>query len=283
MTPRYALRLVMRFAQYPAALYALPKGPEAVGGRLLDLIAAQYLANPKEEIKLKGFVMHLNTQDGYISGQIYREGMCEPDVSPYFEHSLASADTVFDVGANIGWYTLLAASLLRGRGKVFSFEPEPHNFDILSRSVLDNNFSNVQLNNVAVSDTEGTADLHISPQAANPGLHSLVYDFGTRSIKVPTITLDRYAQKQEIDRIDIVKIDVEGWEPEVLKGGMGLLENNKISEIFLEWVPERWTDDHNLSALLLRKYYWYELRWGSKTPILKNFPKSRTNVYLKLR
>jgi len=132
---------------------------------------------------------------------------------------------VVDVGANIGYYTLLMAKI---GAFVNSYEPAPSNFKLLQKNVHQNNFSqNVILYNKAVSNFIGTSKLYL--QKKHTGGHQLGFDrFQTdNSIEVPVTNLD-------FDKIDFAKIDVEGSELNVLKG-MKVLPK----KLLIEFSPEK--------------------------------------------
>jgi len=135
------------------------------------------------------------------------------------KNNVKKNDIVVDVGANIGYYTLLMA---KNKAYVYSYEPEPYNFNLLTKNVILNNFSlNVKLYNKAVSDFFGHSKLVLSEHST--GQHKLVNSrFGTKSIDVEVT-------KIELDRIDFAKIDVEGAELNVLKG-MKTLPNKMLIE-----------------------------------------------------
>lgn len=131
-------------------------------------------------------------------------------------------DIVVDVGANIGYYTLLMASL---KAQVHSFEPEPHNFELLKKNVELNHFSNVILHNKAVSNINGKTKLVLADHGT--GQHKLGNSkFGTKTIDVEVTTLN-------LDKIDFAKIDVEGAELLTLKG-MKVLPAKMIVEFNTE-------------------------------------------------
>ena len=133
----------------------------------------------------------------------------EPIETDLVKSNVKKNDITIDVGANIGYYTLLMAKM---GAFVHSYEPEPNNFKLLSKNVHQNNFSKyVTLNNKAVSDFNGTSKLFLSQDT--PGEHKLNYDRfkNNEFIEVPVIKL-------ELDRIDFAKIDAEGTELNVLKG-----------------------------------------------------------------
>ncbi len=153
-------------------------------------------------------------------------------VRPFFPAS----GIVFDVGAHVGFYALNIAKQLRS-GKVYAFEADPDNFARLRRNCALNTFGEkVALHNVAVSSHEGTVTFYRSA-ADHSGWGSLNRFEGvaTRELPVSAVTLDRFVEREAIDRIDFMKIDVEAHEFEVIEGAARCLENKSIHSIFIEY------------------------------------------------
>jgi FkbM family methyltransferase len=123
---------------------------------------------------------------------------------------------VLDVGANIGCFTLQAARLAR-RGRVFAWEPEPGNFEMLRDNLARNGFAHARAFPEAVSDVEGESALHLSDATGNTTTHSL-YGAGDRTVSVRSTTLAKVMEEQRIDRVDYLKLDCEGAEPRILGG-----------------------------------------------------------------
>lgn len=138
------------------------------------------------------------------------------------------AETVLDVGANTGVYSLAAAAL-NPQARVIAFEPVPRVFERLKANVALNG-SRVVVENIAVSDRDGVATLH---DTDNEHEYSASLDHGmlgarySRSYEVPTATLDNYCAAQGIGRVDLVKIDVERHEPSVFRGFQRRLAENR--------------------------------------------------------
>ena len=142
---------------------------------------------------------------------------------------------VIDVGANIGYYTLIFAQLAGTTGKVFAFEPEPKNFELLQKNVKVNDYSNTINENYAVSDSNGNVSLFLAKNGI-VGHRISNFDINLNSILVKKITLDDYFTKLNlIDKINFVKIDVEGFEFGVLKGMTRIIEKSKNLKLFLEF------------------------------------------------
>lgn len=187
-----------------------------------------------------GLPMWVDTRDRVIATHLLGEGVWEPSETAAFLAHLREGMCVFDVGANIGYYTLLAARAVGSSGRVYAFEPEPHNFALLTRNVAENGFANVQLVNAAVSDRTGVMRLHLDD--ANFGAHSLeagsVRTSSGRSVDVETVFLDRFADEAlSFGAGILVKVDVQGAEALVVAGAQRLLGLPNVT-LFLEIWPE---------------------------------------------
>ena len=147
-------------------------------------------------------------------------------------------DIAVDVGANIGLHTLNMARITSNEGKVFAFEPDPSNFKILEKNIQINNFQNIISEQKAVGEKFGETTLY---QSKHPGMHR-IYPQSNESkgeIQVEVTNLDKYFMDINfIDKIDFIKIDVEGFEFSVLKGMKNILQNNKQIKILFEFMPE---------------------------------------------
>jgi len=151
-----------------------------------------------------------------------------------FQRLLLPGMTAFDVGANIGIYTLRAACKVGPTGAVHSFEPCPANYKRLQANVELNAFSNVVINQAAVSDGGGSVSLYVY-DGLNSGKHSLsLENASSASVEVRCVTLDDYVLAKTVPAIDVMKIDVEGAEYLVLAGANRLLSCDSQPVLFCE-------------------------------------------------
>jgi FkbM family methyltransferase len=147
-------------------------------------------------------------------------GTYEREVQQLFQRLLGPGDVCFDVGANVGFYTLLASRLIGEKGTVVAFEPLPRNLGYLRRHLEANHVSNVRLLPVAVSDRAGTA--HFT-EGNGPAMGSLAENGG---LEVRTVRLDELVASGELPSPSFLKIDVEGAEDAVLTGAASLLRGH---------------------------------------------------------
>lgn len=182
---------------------------------------------PKQIVLPEG-VLLLNPQDPVISGALAL-GVYEKFQTQLFRELITPDMTVVDIGANIGYYTVLSAA---HAAQVIAFEPDAVNRSFLEKNTLA--FPNVRRVPLAVSDTVGTATLHLSRD--NLGKHSLVSASdlpGTETIE--TVRLDDYLASIGVDRVDAIKMDIEGWEPRALEGMSATLRTARV--LFTEFDP----------------------------------------------
>jgi len=169
----------------------------------------------------------------------------EPGVSACLRRLLQPGMVFCDVGANLGVFTLMAARQVGPQGRVFSFEPVPDNFAILRRNVEANHYANVVCIPKAAAQHNGKSRLFLSRFC---GSHSLVggpTEYRGEFLEVETVRLDSVPG---LDRIDVLKIDVEGAELEVLEG-LGNLRPQVVLEYNTERISRRGLD---ASAFLQR-------------------------------
>lgn len=158
-----------------------------------------------------------------LSSSLARVRTYEPGVSSLIVQALSEGDVMIDVGANIGWHTLLAAEKVGPQGHVYAIEPDPTNFSLLTANCAGNGLTWADCIKAAASDRSGDELLHLS--ATNFGDHRLyeVADETRRTSPVQVVRLDD-ALGGRLDRLRLVKIDTQGYEPKVLRGMSGIIE-----------------------------------------------------------
>jgi len=169
-------------------------------------------------------------------------GTYEREQTQKFCDVLAEGDILFDVGASVGYYTLLSAKFVGLRGHVVAFEPDPKNIAYLRRHVKANQLSNVSIHEMAVADQEGTARFEFGTGTGTGRLSS------GGSLSVPVTSLDKFSAEHNL-RPTHIKIDVEGAETQVLKGARELLSETHPT-IFLS---THGSDVHETCCRLLRE------------------------------
>ncbi len=152
--------------------------------------------------------------------------------------------TILDIGAHHGFYTLLFSQNAGGEGRVIAFEPSERERKRLAEHLALNECRNVTVEPVALGDREGQAELYIC-DGVETGCNSLraplVFE-KTTSVRVPVSTLDQYGLSHSLGRIDFIKLDVEGAELSVLKGGLNVLGGSDAPVMMVEIVDRRTMD-----------------------------------------
>ncbi|MCX6815889.1 MAG: FkbM family methyltransferase [Candidatus Aenigmarchaeota archaeon] len=158
----------------------------------------------------------------------------EPETSKAIKENLKSGMTFFDIGAHVGYFTLLGAKYVGKKGKIYAFEPDTKNYDILKKNIKISGYNNVSLNQVAVSNKNGFSDMFLSRDSA---FHSLKFNEGRGKNIVKTIKIDDFCKKNRIKKIDLVKLDIEGSEIDALEGMRNTIKKNKKMKLIVEYIP----------------------------------------------
>jgi FkbM family methyltransferase len=183
----------------------------------------------------RGNCIALNQDDAIVSGSLAL-GSYETFVTDVLEALLKPGMTFFDVGANIGIYTALAARLVGPTGRVIAIEPETVNVAIIRKTVRLNAFANVRIEARAAGDSITHASLYVSNE--NPADHRLHDSTGRRGqIRVAIVTLDALAAECGVEHADVIKIDTQGWEAAVFAGMPQLLAATSKPIVVTEFWP----------------------------------------------
>lgn len=202
-----------------------------------------------QRVELPEFQMYVRPYDFAVGAVILAKGTWEPQVTREMRPLLRPGAVFVDVGANIGYFTLLAASLVGNEGKVIAFEPHPDNRALLERSTQENGFTNIDLYPFAVDEEARTLQLYPTESSS---LSLVLAECSTHAVPektqphaVPTVVLDEFLAR--LERLDVIKIDTDGAEPRVLRGMRGLIEKHH-PVIFAEFFPEGYRLISNRSA-----------------------------------
>lgn len=162
-------------------------------------------------------------------------GAYEPEQTAWFNRCLSSGDTLIDVGASFGYYTTLGATLVGPSGRVFAFEPSPIASKVIEDAIRDAAVHSIVLTKAAVGKGKGSVSLYLP---TTQYLHSpsiLQSDSAFVPIQVPVTALDQFEPLKNASQIKLVKIDVEGYEPDVLDGMENLIRARRVENIICEF------------------------------------------------
>ncbi len=180
--------------------------------------------------------LYVNKMDTVVSEWLMNKGIWESFETEVFKKYLKKSGLVVDVGANIGYYTLLASRALESNGHVVAFEPASKNFNLLKKNVEENSLSNVKIEKKAVGSKTGKASIYLNPENCGG---NRIYKSGERWKKesIETVTLDNYFSNTK-ESIDLLKIDIEGYELKAMQGAKELLDQRRIKVIMSELWPK---------------------------------------------
>jgi FkbM family methyltransferase len=166
-------------------------------------------------------------------------GFYEPVQVAIFRALCSVSSSFVDVGANIGLYTCLAARDLPADGLIVSFEPIPENVSYLKANVVQNNHRpDVRIEQAAVGEADRTVTIHLDNQIGTHSISRSNTSGGAgKSLQVPMRSLDSYCRESALQGIDLIKIDVEGYDGHTLHGAQNMLERFKPT-ILVEFSPQ---------------------------------------------
>lgn len=230
----------LREREFELLSWFVRRGPEVPGRwrivrRALELARTLGPSMGERTIRCRGgFSLEVDLAD-WLGQYVFAVGDYEGYTSTTIARLLGPGRTMVDVGANIGYFTSLAASRVGSTGAVWAFEPSPSVRPRLERNIQLNRFSQVHLENVALSSEKGEATFYLGPPE-HTGISSLrALDGSARTVAVRTARFDdEYGQRV---RPDLVKIDVEGAEYKVLAGMVETLKRDR-PDLVVELTPE---------------------------------------------
>ena len=209
-------------------------------GRLVELFVAR---SKDRSALLFGSQFFLDTSD-YLQRQMYG-GSFERLETRIVRRTLRPGMTFVDVGANVGYYTALAAHLVGPTGAVFAFEPSDYAHPRLTKMVETSGLKSVRIIKRGLAEVAGERFLYGAVDEEPCELHTatMIPSDNPQRALVRTETLDNVAEQLNIMHIDLMKIDVDGLEPLVLKGASNLIARGGISNILME------CDENSFNAL----------------------------------
>ena len=169
------------------------------------------------------------SNDKGISSELIIYKIHEPLTTSLIIKKLTKGMHCIDIGSNIGYYAILESSKIGNNGMVWSVEPSPQNFETLSKNVILNQRKNIKCYNIAIGSGNGKIDFLISKKSnwskiKNESDH---IENGDKIIQVDIMTLDSFSEKNEIKKVDLLRMDVEGYERNIIEGSMNFLEKFK--------------------------------------------------------
>jgi FkbM family methyltransferase len=181
------------------------------------------------KLRLVPILRHHGSTGIYIQRSNY-----EP-LLEYCNRLVTKGAVVIDCGANQGIYACAFGALVGPRGRVYAFEPQAYAIEALHRNVRLNSFGQVSVEQIAISNATGTAMLDVS---SGPVYASILKNLGRKeTISVPTLSLTSFAERVDLRRLDLIKMDIEGAEYDALVGASPIIARFKPT-IVLEAAPK---------------------------------------------
>jgi FkbM family methyltransferase len=221
-------------------------------GRILN---ALYPSEGIFQEKIYDSIFELDLQD-HIQRNVFL-GVYEPKETQLLMSLLKPGMTFVDVGANIGYFSSLASKLVGKDGKVYAFEPSPYAFQRLVKMVESSSVKNIYPLPFALSDSPGTLRLPVPA----PGNHtpSLLDKNAPNTIAVQVETLDHCLRANGVSRVNLLKVDVEGFELKALAGAESFFREGAIENVVCEfneyWLNEAGTSSEELYEFFLQRNF----------------------------
>ena len=226
---------------------------------------------------IQGSKMYLIANDPGLSRDLFLRSIREPLQTNLVKQLLKPGMTVVDIGANLGYYVLIEASIVGEAGKVYAIEPVTLNYEILRKNVHKNNYENiVETYQCAISDTCGISKIAITRESNYPSMFLNKNDTSEymkerietdteRILDVETVTLDKFLINKR--PVDFIRMDVEGYEVKIIKGMADTVKNSGSGlKLFFELHPCLFRDPKAMVAEMIQD--WTDL--GLKVKFIVN-------------
>jgi len=246
------------------------------------LYASREWALGKEpgEFELENSIRMVLDPGDYFQCMMYYGRFC-PEILQVLQKFVRPGDTVLDIGAQLGYFSLHAALLVSSSGRVYCFEPDPRSFARLDRAIRLSRIDWIKLFQTALSAREGTMDFYLSPTLGwSTGVkNSHLEDLQQMSVR--TAPLDLLVSRGEIpSQIRLAKIDVEGFEMEILRGMRNVLAKSRpilVLEINVQMLHAQGTSPSEIVRFLESFEYRVsridkDLRWWRSRPRMRLYP-----------
>jgi FkbM family methyltransferase len=245
-------------------------------GRLVSLLwkPLSWGASRRQTVLRQADVRVVCDLTKFIQRRLYFWGGYEEESCAHWIRLARESRIIFDIGANVGLYSLLAA-WANPQSEIHAFEPTPAMVDILTSNIELNRMQNISVVPKAVGPGVGTGFLRMcaGSNGSNEGMNYLAAAREDGSdLPVEVISLDGYCQQHGIERIDLMKMDIEGGEYAALLGAERLLQKQAIGCLFIElteWAAKRsgYATQAIRQLLMDTGYHLFRVRSGSLQPV----------------
>ncbi len=201
--------------------------------------------------------MILDLKDQGISKDLALDGTREPESTALVKKEIKKGDTVVDIGANIGYYTLLESRLVGNKGKVYAIEPIDKNTNSLTSNIELNKYTNIDVFRIAIGEKHKIEKMYIAEHSNwNSFVNHKQGIIGTKYVQVTS--LDAFVKNRRCP--DFVRMDVEGYEYTIIKGMKNILKSKEPLKLFIELHPHLMKKEHTIYLLETLKKYGFETK-----------------------
>ena len=241
--------------------------------RINDFIKPEFV---NLNFKNINFDLLIDPSNGLVDTSIYAKRKYEHHILTEMYAYIKIGNVALDIGANIGHHSIFMAKIVGGGGEIYAFEPIPKIYNQLEKSVTKNNLNNVIINKYALGEIDKEVEININNN--NVGGSSIVNRNAsdtTTNVKIQVKTLDSL----NLQKVDFIKLDVEGYEWNVIAGGADTISKYKPTIIF-EYSPDYFRRANNndgnkiLNFMINNNYIMYDLENKKKMVAdIKSFEK----------
>lgn len=189
----------------------------------------------KKMLEINGYKMNTLASDSGISHELAVYGFREKSMTDYLKRTIKSGDVCLDIGANLGYYALLESKRAKG-GTVYAFEPDRGNFSVLQRNAILNECKNIILYDKAIGDSSGEKDFYLYPKRNWSSFNDRIGYRYFSKIRVEAVSLDSFYRQIKKD-INLIRMDVEGYESNIIRGGKKVLRESQNLRVVIEIHP----------------------------------------------
>jgi FkbM family methyltransferase len=249
--------------------------PHFKGKTRIEELLRRMLWIPNQTVVFGGARMELDPAE-WMQMQLLKGNWLEPRTLELYAKLLQPGDVFVDVGAHVGFHSLVARQLVGSEGLVVAVEPQPYNAEKILANWRANNFTNLKLIVAAASNRDGWVELH-DQAIIDRSVLTLRDDGGkneAQRFEVPSLRLDSIFQRHHIAHAKLLKIDVEGYESEVISGLGDRLRD--VQNIVFEILPSAARESTGLTVTQFLRDHGFELRtvedrqWQPGVPIPEN-------------
>ena len=177
-----------------------------------------HIGQPYPTTKVHGLKYYVHSYDPGISRELAVYHIHEPNATALYRNCIKKGMYVVDIGSNLGYYALLASTLVGHRGKVLAIEPEPQNYKLLTINANTNHLQNIDIIQCAVGGKDGMSEFYITEASNTNSLIPPITGKIISSIQIKTRKLDTLLKEHNFSKVDLIRMDIEGGEVVAIEG-----------------------------------------------------------------